>query len=167
MFSSSITDISSTLLGNNSCKELEAWESREQKGVGQNRVQLLVKVLNRTQQEFFFLCFLLKTICVCVQATGKDRGVVCGVDIIWLVCSFSLAVEPDFQADRKPFFLVKHECAGQKLSAGACHTNKHSHCLFPLSNGSRDKPEPGPHALCHRVRFLWQPKNKRHVLCML
>lgn len=36
-----------------------------------------------------------------------------------------------------------------------------------VSNGSRDQPEPGPHALCHGLRFLWQPTNQRHVLCVL
>lgn len=35
------------------------------------------------------------------------------------------------------------------------------------SNGPGDKPEPSAHALCHRLWFLWQPKNKRHVLSVL
>uniref|UniRef100_A0AAV2MSJ1 Uncharacterized protein n=1 Tax=Knipowitschia caucasica TaxID=637954 RepID=A0AAV2MSJ1_KNICA len=34
-------------------------------------------------------------------------------------------------------------------------------------NGPRDEPEPCAHALCHRLWFLWKPKNQWHVLGLL
>lgn len=50
-------------------------------------------------------------------------------------------------------------CASVSLTT---HSLSHS-----LSNGPRDEPEPGAHALCHRLRFLWQPKNQWYVLRVL
>lgn len=65
-------------------------------------------------------------------------------------------------------FISHSDGYAEKKTSSVCLSNKHSLCLsHSISNGPRDKPEPGAHALCHRLRFLWQPKNQWHVLRML
>lgn len=152
------------------------------KGVGQARAQLLPKVLSKTQQVLFvpwtscgealIIVFRLK-----VKTRQTDTLFLNFHSMSLLLSVSSFGSSASFSGTRLAGKVAgKHDCviilAFMYSSHRVPHAGKMSGILTLsffhfVSNGSRDEPESGAHALCHRLWFLWQPENQWHVLCML
>lgn len=111
---------------------------------------------------------------------NRTECVVCSLGFLWRSTHYSNQTKGQVKTDmllnfHKNDFLCYHACFQievflRRSSSVPVWSNKHSHSVsfsVSASNGSRDQPEPGPHALCHGLRFLWQPTNQWHVLCVL
>lgn len=109
-------------------------------GAGQRTVNLVCS-----------LDFLRRHSHYCIQAEGQSGAVV---------------VQP-LQCDFCRLFLAQRLFMFSCLSTVVLKSTPSLSLSHSLSNGPRDQPEPGAHALCHRLRLLWQPENQRHVLRVL
>lgn len=138
------------------------------KAVGPNRVQLLPRCWTEHSKCCLFSGLPVEKHSRSLLYSGKRasqyRRTRCSeIFIIWLSCCLSTSLMPQqvslgIESLTGKCFLLMENCLAFSCIS---HEGVLSISLIMLSlshsvsNGPRDEPEPGAHALCHRLRFLW------------